>query len=61
MAWYSDESVFTSGRHNGKKVKEVNDAEYIKHLHESSLNIYFLKPVLDRLGIITTGKIKESK
>ena len=51
MAWYSDRSVFTNGKYKGKKVSEVNDANYIDWLHHSKLNVFFVKEVLDRLNI----------
>jgi len=49
MAWYSEKSVFTTGKYKGKKVSEVDDASYINWLHHSKLNVFFTQEVLDRL------------
>ena len=58
MAWYSEKSVFSYGKYKGKKVSEVQDAEYISWLHHSNLNVYFLQEVLNRMKIENKGKIK---
>jgi hypothetical protein len=59
MAWYSEKSVFSYGKYKGKKVSEVDDANYIDWLHHSNLNVYFKPEVLDRLKIVNKGKNKD--
>jgi len=61
MAWLSENSHFNFGKYKGTKVMFCNDRDYIKSLHHNSLNVYFLQPVLDRLGIYNSGKIKTTK
>ena len=61
MAWYSEKSVFSYGKYKGKKVSEVDDANYIDWLHHSNLNVYFKPEVLDRLKIVNKGKNKDSQ
>ena len=61
MAWFDGDSVFSFGKHKGKKVKEVDDSNYIHWLHHSKLNVYFVQDVFDRLGINNTGLLKQSK
>jgi len=56
MAWYTEYSDFQFGKHKGKKVRDVNDKEYIDWLHHSDLNVYFMPDVLERLGIENRGK-----
>ena len=51
MAWYTEKSVFTNGKYKGKRVAEVNDADYINWMHHSKLNVFFVQEVLDRLKI----------
>jgi len=58
MAYYNENSQFSFGKYKGKKVSEVNDAEYIVFIHESKYNIYFTEEVFNRLGIKHKGKIK---
>jgi uncharacterized protein (DUF3820 family) len=56
VAWFSEHSIFPFGKYKGKKVCEVNDAEYINWLHHNTLNVYFMPDTLDRLGIENKGK-----
>lgn len=51
MAWFDEQSVFSFGKYKGKRVHEVNDAQYIEWLHHAHFNVYFVDPVLDRLDI----------
>lgn len=61
MAWYDDNSQFNYGKHKGKKVKEVDDANYISWLHHSHKNVYFTDEVLNRLSIKNKGLKRKSK
>ena len=61
MAWFDDDSVFSSGKYKAKKVSEINDTGYISWMHHSKYNVYFVQSVLDRLGIENKGLMKLTK
>jgi hypothetical protein len=56
MAWYKENSVLRFGKYKGKKVSEITDSKYICDLHHSTLNVYFIESVLNRLNIENKGK-----
>lgn len=59
MRWLSEESVFTFGKYKGKRVSDVDDAQYIKWIHESHLEVFFTEDVFRRLGVKHSGLVAE--